>query len=710
MDYSVRHTVYLPLYTLLFFFFLPFTAPAVDSSQPTSSVSFSQEELEFLGLKQEITMCIDPDWLPLEAIIDGNHVGMTAEYLELFRETIGIPITLIPTDNWKQSLTYAKKRKCDIFSLAMATPDREKYMHFTSPYLNIPLVMATKTATPFVDDIAVIKNRKIGITDGYAFNELLRKRYPEMQIVDVESLNEGLKKVAEGELFGFIGTLATVGYSIQKYFVGELKVSGKFDERWSLGIGARNDEPLLAQIFEKAIASLDPAKQQEILNNWIAVRFEQGRDYSLLWKILPFTLAAILVLLYRNYSLGQYTLKLKEQNKEIQNQAERLRQAEKELNLAKKMESIGLMAGGVAHDLNNILSGIVGYPELILNQLPEDSELRKPIQAIHESGERAAVIVADLLTVARGAASVRENHDLNTLIREYLDSPECEKLKSQHSNVTFLHQFTTTQSQLLCSPVHIKKCLMNLITNAAESVTGSGKVTISTSKTQLTVSNKIHNDLEEGSYIILSIQDTGAGISHKDMAHIFEPFYTKKVMGRSGTGLGLTVVWNTMEDHNGKVLVESDENGTLFQLIFPESEEKVIDQAENKAKNELTGSGEHILIVDDEPQLRNLANEMLRSMGYKVNSVCSGELALDFVKETPVDLIVMDMLMDPGMNGRQSYAKILKLYPDQKAIVASGFSQSDDVKATIKLGANGFIKKPYTMASLGQAVKEALNS
>jgi len=385
-------------------------------------------------------------------------------------------------------------------------------------------------------------------------------------------------------------------------------------------------------------------------------------------------------------------------------------QAQEELNRAKRMESIGLMAGGVAHDLNNILSGIVGYPELLLHNLPKDSKLRKPIEAIRESGQRAAIVVEDLLTVARGAASVREHHELNSLIQEYLDSPECKKLKSLHPNITYHQQFAAAQSDLFCSPVHIKKCLMNLVINAAEAIVGSGKVTVSTYNTQLTAADSINNDLEEGNYVVLSIQDTGSGISNTDAAHIFEPFYTKKIMGRSGTGLGLTVVWNTMEDHSGKVLVESDENGTCFQLYFPVSQKKSVIQVKNDKVEEIYHISEHILVVDDEPHLRDIARQMLQTMGCNVNSVSSGELAVEFVKKNPVDLILLDMLMEPGMNGRQTYEEIIKLYPNQKAIIASGFSESDDVKATLRLGASGFIKKPYSMNQLGRAVKEALSN
>jgi CheY-like chemotaxis protein len=181
-------------------------------------------------------------------------------------------------------------------------------------------------------------------------------------------------------------------------------------------------------------------------------------------------------------------------------------------------------------------------------------------------------------------------------------------------------------------------------------------------------------------------------------------------MGRSGTGLGLAVVWNTMEDHDGKVFVESSEKGTRFQLYFPVSSRGGITQTQSDTEEEYIGQNEHILVIDDEPALRDVACQMLENLGYTVDSVSSGELAVEFLKNNQVDLLMLDMLMDPGMNGRQTYEKILSFSPEQKAIVVSGFSESDEVKATLQLGACAFIKKPYSMKQLSRKVKEALKS
>lgn len=384
---------------------------------------------------------------------------------------------------------------------------------------------------------------------------------------------------------------------------------------------------------------------------------------------------------------------------------------EKQLNQSKRMESIGLMAGGVAHDLNNILSGIVGYPELILQQTPEDSPFRPHIDAIQGAGMRAAAIVDDLLTVARGAASTREPHNLNSLIMEYLNSLECTKIQSLHPQISIVHQLHARRADISCSQVHIKKCLMNLVTNGVEAVADSGTVIISTRNQFIDAAAGAKHDITKGEYIVLGIRDNGPGIAQQDLEHIFEPFYSKKRMGRSGTGLGLTVVWNSVQDHKGQIRVESSEEGTSFELYFPlnDSTANVQDKKETVTTH-FTGNGEHILIVDDESLLRKIGREMLQSLGYRVDTVASGEAAIEFIKTTQVDLLLLDMLMEPGINGYQTYKEIINIYPGQKAIIISGYSENKNIEAALELGASDFIKKPYTMEQLSRAVYTTLHT
>ena len=390
-------------------------------------------------------------------------------------------------------------------------------------------------------------------------------------------------------------------------------------------------------------------------------------------------------------------------------QAEIERKAmEAKLQRSQKMESIGLLAGGVAHDLNNILSGIINYPELLLMQIPKDSEMRKLVQAMHESGQRAVAVVADLLTVARGVACVKEPAALNHLVMEYMDSPEYRRLKSLHATITCTTKLDPQLKNIHCSSVHIKKCIMNLVSNAMEAIDETGHVLISTRNQYVDEKIAIKDGIRAGDYAILTITDTGNGISENDLEHIFEPFYTKKIMGASGTGLGLAVVWSSVLDHDGTIQVESSARGTSFILYFPVSEKEVATKGTPSGIEALKGGGETILVVDDEALLRDVASRFLKVLGYNPVCVDSGESAVTYLKENRVDMVLLDMLMDSGINGRQTYEHIIRLHPDQKAIIASGFSESEDVKMLLQQGARGFIKKPYSIEQLATAMKDGL--
>ena len=267
-------------------------------------------------------MCIDPQWMPFESFDkQGNHIGMTAEYFKIFQKDIKIPIQAIQTKTWTESIEAAKARKCDIFSLAMATPERKEYMNFTSPYLSIPLVLATRNGVIFLDDLNYLRGEQIGIVKGYAFNELIRKKYKNIKVVDVNNINEGLQKVANGELFGFIGTLASIGYAIQRNFVGELKIAGKFPEQWKLGIGVRNDDPRLFDILNEEIHKLTPEQKQTILNKYISVMYEQKENYTILLKVLATVFVLALFGIYHYRKLAKINKELYALKEKLQEQA-----------------------------------------------------------------------------------------------------------------------------------------------------------------------------------------------------------------------------------------------------------------------------------------------------------------------------------------------------------------------------------------------------
>jgi CheY-like chemotaxis protein len=326
------------------------------------------------------------------------------------------------------------------------------------------------------------------------------------------------------------------------------------------------------------------------------------------------------------------------------------------------------------------------------------------------SGEKAAAIVQDLLTLARRGVAVTEVVCLNRIVREYLVSFEFKKLQTDYPTVRFETVLAKDLLPISGSPVHLSKTLMNLVSNAAEAIDGFGHVNIETESRYVDRPISGYDDVQQGDYAVLSVTDDGIGISSDDTERIFEPFYTKKVMGRSGSGLGMAVVWGTVKDHQGYIDVQSTKGrGTRFTLYFPAVREELAVPKPESTLADLTGNGERILVVDDVRQQRQIASDMLERLGYNVAAAESGEEAVAYLRRHAVDLLVLDMIMEPGIDGLETYRQALTIHPGQKAIIASGFSETQRVKEAQRLGAGMYVKKPYTLEKIGQAVRDQLD-
>ncbi|MCE5281211.1 MAG: response regulator [Deltaproteobacteria bacterium] len=415
--------------------------------------------------------------------------------------------------------------------------------------------------------------------------------------------------------------------------------------------------------------------------------------------------------------VAEQTRELRESNTQLREVIKKQKKAEQERNemeallrRAEKMEALGVLAGGVAHDLNNVLGVLVGYSELLLIELPEDSPYREHITNIHQSGQRGAAIVQDLLTMGRRGVATSEVVNLNDIVQIQLQTPECKKLCASHAEVQFRTELDPDLLNMKGSTVHLAKTAMNLVMNALEAIPERGEVLIRTENRHLDAATRGYDEVEQGDYVVLQVSDNGRGISPIDLEKIFEPFYTRKVMGRSGTGLGLTVVWGTVKDHKGHIEVQSAEGkGSTFTLLFPVTREERDAPGRKLSPEEYQGKGEFVLVVDDVEAQRKLATSMLTKLGYEAASVASGEEAVAFVRTNKPDLLVLDMIMDPGMDGLDTYRKILEIHPGQKAIIVSGFSETERVNEAQALGAGAYVRKPYIMERLGQAVRSELD-
>ncbi|UCH21479.1 MAG: transporter substrate-binding domain-containing protein [Deltaproteobacteria bacterium] len=655
----------------------------------------------------------------------GKVKGFFTDILEYIAFKEGWEIQYLP-ESWPQCLENLKNGDIDLLGVIAYSEERAKYFDYTYESILAEWGQIYVHKGSDIESLLDLKGRKVAVlqNDMHYINlrNLVEQTRIRCRFIEAFEYEDVMKLVERG--------ICDAGLVSQFY---GMQHEGDYDiikshiilspQKLYYATRKGQNSKLLDTLdhYLRQLKNNEQSIYHQSINKWFGVRAESSGYIKWLVVILfgtggLFALFFSISLVLRK-KVKSRTRELFITNEELRAEIEHRRQAENQrleleaqLQRAQKMEAIGTLAGGVAHDLNNILSGLVSYPELLLMDLPQDSPFKKPILTIKESGEKAATIVQDLLTLARRGVAATEVVNLNSIITDYLQSPEFKKLESYYPNIRFETELETHLLNIMGSQVHLAKTVMNLISNASEATPYGGKILISTENRYVDTPVRGYDDVEEGDYVLLTISDTGVGISSEERERIFEPFYTKKVMGRSGTGLGMAVVWGTVKDHNGYIDVRSAEGqGTTFSLYFPVTREEIPVEKTRLSIENYKSNGENILVIDDVEEQREIAAGMLTKLGYSVAAVSSGEEAVEYMKKNSADILVLDMIMDPGMDGLDTYKKIIDFRPGQKAIIASGYSETDRVREAQRLGAGRYLKKPYTLEKIGAAIRKELD-
>lgn len=524
----------------------------------------TEDEKQYLDNKKELTMCIDPDWMPFEKIENDKHIGMSSEYMKILQSKIGKPITLIPTQSWVESLENIKKRDCDIVPLSMETPSRREYMSFTEPYLDLPLVIATTYDKLFVSDSKELEGKRIGIVRGYAEKEILQHKYKNIHFVDVDNVKDGLTQVVEGKLYGFIENLSVMGYQIQKYFPHELKVTGRLNEKFTLSIGIRNDQPMLLHIFNKALRTIDDKTKQNILNHWVSIKYEQGFDYKLFWYILtPFLLLALLLLI-SYYLLRKYNIKLE---KEVNNKVEELLHKDEILLKKHRMAEMGEMLSMIAHQwrqpLGAISSAFVGIEVKIASgkfNLDNKNDQEKFITYLQRKHHSINEYVQHLSTTTddfRNFFNPNKSKDSVLLTAPIEKALQLVEESMKNNGIEIIKDFKINNKIELYQN-EVLQVILNILKNCEDNFLEKNIVA-----PKVTITTCIHDN----NYSI-SICDNGEGIPQDIVDQIFDPYFTTKDE-KNGAGLGLYMSKMIIEDHHLGILnVKNIKEGLCVEIIF----------------------------------------------------------------------------------------------------------------------------------------------
>ncbi len=346
-----------------------------NTSDSPGAIAITEAEKRYLSKRSTIKMCVDPNWMPYERINEqGKHEGMAADYIKLFAQRAGLTLELFPTDSWEATLKAAENRQCDIISMARETEDRRRYMNFSAPYISYPYVIATTNDKFFIEDIRQHPDKRFAVVRGYAANQFLKDILPDIELLPVDNIDEGLAKLRKGKVYGYVDSVLSIGYAISKDSHVDIKISGKLDFQSRPSIAVRKDEPELLSILQKAMDSVSEAERQAIYNRWFAIRFEQGFDYSRFIQILLAIAAVICGLLIWNRKLSLANKIAKDALNELHQTQKKLREKNTQLE---HLASTDLLTG-------------------LCNRLKVENSLERELDRLQRFGHIFSIILLDI--------------------------------------------------------------------------------------------------------------------------------------------------------------------------------------------------------------------------------------------------------------------------------------------------------------------------
>jgi len=516
-------------------------------------LELSNQEQNYLSNKEHITMCVDPDWEPYEQIDEkGKHRGLAADFIQLIEKKIGKEIKLVPTKTWKESLEAIQNRRCEILSFLNQSPDRDRYLNFTPTLYSEPEVIIAKDEVAYLDGIASLEDKSIGLVKGYRTDEYITQNYPKLKIKYIKNYEEGIELVSKSQIDATINSLLGTAHLIRKSNLIDIKIAGKTQLLNDYRIGIAKKDTLLHSILSKAVSEVSQKERDTILANWISVKFEQGYDYSLIWKLLLVVIFIFLVLYYRQYTINRLNRELKIQ---MEAQLQSIVEKDRMIFQQNKLVAMGEMIENIAHQWRQPLTQINSAVMLIdLNLDTKSNEYEMIESKLIEIESMTKYLSSTIDDFRNFYAKDKEKKSFNiaTRIENTLSvleasltyhSIEVEKQLDQSLNITSL-------------PNELQQVLLILINNAKDVLVSRNsmqpKITITLVK------------ISQG--IAITISDNAGGIEEEYLDKIFEPYFTTKHKSK-GTGLGLYIAKLIIQESlGGKLEVTNSPSGASFRI------------------------------------------------------------------------------------------------------------------------------------------------
>ncbi len=658
-------------------------------------LGLTKSEREWLAAHPVIHVATDPNWAPIEFLDeDGTYRGISIDYLNYISQQLGVRFVVnAEHDSWEELMNASKRREVDMFSAIAPTARRREFLDFTTSYFSCPVAIFTSADVNYVAEMEELNHRKVGVASCYAVEEWLARDYPEISLVKVRKIAEGIEKLRQGEIFAFVGNLSTVGRYLQHEQITDVRFAGQTPYAYDLTMAVRDDWPVLTGILDKALMHMPNEEEERIHNKWVTVRHEQPTDYGPLLKAFAVFAVVLVLFLYWNRRLAREIRERRQAQEALQQAIHRAEEA----NAAKSA-----FLANMSHEIRTPMNAILGYAQLMQRDKSLTLPQAKALQAIDTSGEHLLALINDVLDMSRIEAgkSIREDVDFN--LHSLLHSLRAVfDVRAQDKGLDFRVIVDESVPVFVRADQRkLRQSLFNLLANAMK-FTETGFV-------------ELGARFEDG-LLQVYVKDTGCGIAAEDQAGIFQPFQQGR-MSREGTGLGLSITRAFIESMDGTLDLESKPGqGSTFRIVVPletgSGEELISDE-----KRRIVGLAEgieppRILIAEDRPESAELLTDLLTTTGFVCRVATNGEEAVRLWESWKPQLIWMDIQM-PVMNGHEAAAQIREIENEDNrpVIIALTASAFETEKAKIiEAGCDDFLTKPFREWDLFQMMKHHLD-
>ncbi|MBT3508679.1 MAG: transporter substrate-binding domain-containing protein [Nitrospina sp.] len=652
-----------------------------------TTVLLTDEEKRWLIENPEISYASDPDYPPIESLNgEGNHVGMTNDFLTLLGKKMGLRFNMVAAKNWTDVLEMGQSRRIDMWSGAAATPQRLAYMNFTKPYIQLPAVIVVKTENKGVQTLDTMGNKKIAITTGYAVHDYILNNYPELNIEAVPNVLTGLRMVSLGLVDAMIENIAVANLYIEQDKITNLRVGGKSGFTYNLAFASRNDLPILNSILEKGLARITKEEAQNIYKKWMP---HEEETWVTVKNLLIWVLASLLIFAVGSTAVWSLSL-----NKEIKKRTLELIGAKEEAEAANRAKSDFL--SGMSHELRTPLNAVLGYTDLLrgmfFGQLNEKQ--LSYVTQIDESGKHLLALITDLLDMTKIEAG-KMHLQLESFSPQELFDASLLLMKPKLQEKQFKVK-STVDPDLKAMTGDLRRCkqiMLNLLSNAVKYTPEKGQIEVSA--------------LKQNDHVHITVSDTGIGISKEDQVKIFSEFeQVNRVRDEAlgGTGIGLALTRRLVELHGGEIGVESGSSGTTFWFDLPLKILRPEDKDKPKESNQpasLAKNSRRILVVEDNEVNLAMVLDMLHIHDHLVYVARNGQEAIDLAVANDPELILMDIRM-PVMDGLEATRRLRGINKFSKVpIIALTASVGEEGREKcLEAGCNEHLAKPIQSKEL----------